>query len=65
MEANKDFDKLAKGLIDGKLNMQIDVNKIIDKDVLFHVESKVDREIERFKNIINTHVKRLSIINRN
>lgn len=60
-DADKDFGMLAKGILDGSMDTEIDVKNIDSPELFYQTNERVQRDRKLLKDIINNELKRLKI----
>ena len=60
-EADKDFGRLARDIINGRLDEEINIKNIKSSDLFYQTNERVQRDRKVLQNIINNELKRLKI----
>lgn len=60
-EADRDFGRLAKDILSGRIDEEIDVRNINSSDLFYQTEERVQRDRKLLQDIINNELKRLKI----
>lgn len=60
-QADRDFGKLARDILDGSIDDQIDIKNITESEEYFSLAERVERDKQLLQGIINGELKRLKI----
>lgn len=60
-EADKDFGRLARDIINGRLDEEINIKNIKSSDLFYQTNERIQRDRKVLQNIINNELKRLKI----
>ena len=60
-EADKDFGRLARDIINGRLDEEINIKNIKSSDLFYQTNERIQRDKKVLQNIINNELKRLKI----
>lgn len=60
-EADKDFGRLSRDIINGRLDEEINIKNIKSSDLFYQTNERVQRDRKVLQNIINNELKRLKI----
>lgn len=60
-EANKNFDKLAKDILEGRMDDIININNITSSNLFYQTNERVDRDKKLLRKIIDNELKRYKI----
>ena len=60
-EADKDFGRLARDILNGRMDEKISINNIKSSDLFYQTNERIQRDRKVLQNIINNELKRLKI----
>ena len=60
-EADKDFGRLARDILNGRMDEEISIDNIKSSDLFYQTNERIQRDRKVLQNIINNELKRLKI----